>query len=138
MASGKKGKMAAIKKRSALLEKHTNNLNPRHGDVEDILLEERQMENPNEMMLELNDLPDLVVMEDEVGDPDIGVLVHQEEELLDDDVIETEVSAAGRRIDGTDGKAAGVAVDVIGQVAAIRADRCYDHVGRGGETLRKS
>src|SRR5687767_139973 len=88
MASGKKGKMAAIKKRSASLEKRTNNLNPRHGDVDDMLLEEHQVDNPNEMLVDVNDLPGLALMEDEVGDPDIGVLVHQEEELLDEDVID--------------------------------------------------
>ena len=84
MASGKKGKMAAIKKRSASLEKRTNNLNPRHGDADDMLLEEHQVDNPNEMLLDVDDLPGLALMEDEVGDPDIGVLVHQDEELLDD------------------------------------------------------
>ncbi|MEO5887515.1 MAG: sigma-70 family RNA polymerase sigma factor, partial [Anaerolineales bacterium] len=81
--------MAAIKKRSALLEKRTNNLNTRHGRMDDMLLEEHQVDNPNEMLVEMNDLPGLVMMEDEVGDPDIGVLVHQdEEELLDEDVID--------------------------------------------------
>jgi RNA polymerase primary sigma factor len=88
MASGKKGKMAAIKKRSALLEKRTNTLNPRHSDVDDMLLEEHLVDNPNEMLVEMTDLPGLALMEDEVGDPDIGVLVHQEEELLDEDVID--------------------------------------------------
>src|SRR5215207_1141245 len=88
MASGKKGKMAAIKKRSALLEKRTNNLNPRHGDVDDMLLDEHQVDNPNEMLVDVNELPGLALMEDEVDDPDIGVLVHQEDELLDEDVID--------------------------------------------------
>ena len=87
MASGKKGTMAAIKKRPALLEKRTNNLNSRHGDVNDMLLEEHQVDNPNEMLVDMNDLPDLALMED-VGDPDIGVLVHQEDELLDEDVLD--------------------------------------------------
>jgi len=58
------------------------------GDVDDMLLEERLVDNPNEMLVDVNDLPGLVLMEDEVGDPDIGVLVHQDEELLDEDVLD--------------------------------------------------
>ncbi|HET9909576.1 MAG TPA: sigma-70 family RNA polymerase sigma factor, partial [Anaerolineales bacterium] len=85
MASGKKGKMAAIKKRSAsMMEKRTNNTLPRDAQMDDLLLENHRAENPNEMLTEMNDLEGLVIMGDEVGDPDIGVLVQQEEELIDD------------------------------------------------------
>ena len=82
MASGKKGKMAAIKKRSvSLMEKRTNNMLPRSGQVDDLLLEDNRAENSNEILVEMNDLEGLVVIGDEMGDPDIGVLVQQEEEL---------------------------------------------------------
>ena len=77
--------MAAIKKRSvSLLEKRTNNMLPRSGQVEDLLLENNRAENSNEMLAEMNDLEGLVLIGDEMGDPDIGVLVQQEEELIDD------------------------------------------------------
>ncbi|MCI0609011.1 MAG: hypothetical protein L0Z71_08120, partial [Anaerolineae bacterium] len=85
MASGKKGKLAAIKRRSAsLMEKRTNNIMSGSEGMEDLLLEDHRAENPNEMLTGLNDLEGLVIMGDEVGDPDIGVLAQQEEELIDD------------------------------------------------------
>ena len=52
--------------------------------MEDLLLENHRAENPNEMLAEMNDLEGLVLIGDEMGDPDIGVLVQQEEELIDD------------------------------------------------------
>ena len=88
MASGKKGKMAAIKKRSALsMEKRTNNILPGSRQFEEMLLGDQRAEDPNEMLVEMNDLESLVLMGDEVGDPDIGMLA-QQEELIDDDVID--------------------------------------------------
>ena len=85
MASGKKGKMAAIKKRSAsLIEKRTNNLLPRSEQMEDLLLEDPRAETSKEMLAKMTDLEGLVLIEDEVGDPDLGALAQQEEELLDD------------------------------------------------------
>lgn len=52
--------------------------------MEDLLLKDHRAESPNEMLAEMNDLEDLVLVGDEMGDPDIGVLVQQEEELIDD------------------------------------------------------
>ena len=66
------------------MEKRTNNILPRSGQMEDLLLENHRAEKPNEILAEMNDLEGLVLIEDEVGDPDIGVLVQQEEELIDD------------------------------------------------------
>ncbi|HEY3475111.1 MAG TPA: sigma-70 factor domain-containing protein, partial [Anaerolineales bacterium] len=48
---------------------------------------ESRVENSNSNLAEENGLKDLVLMGDEVGDPDISMLVQQEEELLDDDPI---------------------------------------------------
>jgi RNA polymerase primary sigma factor len=89
MASGMKGKMAAIKKRSGFsMEKRTNSILSDSGQFEEMLLEDQRAESPNELLAEMNDLEGLVLMGDEVGDPDIGVLVQQEEELIDDDVLD--------------------------------------------------
>ena len=77
--------MAAIKKRSAsLMEKRTNNILPGSGQFEDMLLEDQRAENSNEILAEMNDLDGLVLMGDEVGDPDLGVLAQQEEELIEE------------------------------------------------------
>ncbi len=81
--------MAVIKKRSAsIMEKPANNLISRPQGVDDTLLEDTRAENPNEILVEMNGLAGLVLMGDEAGDPDISVLVKQEEELIDDDVID--------------------------------------------------
>ena len=89
MASGKKGKLAAIKKRSAsLMEKRTNNIIPQSEQLEDMLLEDQRAENPNDILVDMNEIEGLVIMGDEVGDPDIVVLARQEEELIDDDIID--------------------------------------------------
>ena len=85
MASGKKGKMAVIKKRSvSVMEKRTNNSIPRSERLENMFLEDERAEGPNEMLVDMNDMEGLVIMGDEVGDPDVGVLAQQEEELIDD------------------------------------------------------
>ena len=85
MASGKKGKMAAIKKRTAsVIEKRTNNILPHSEQMEDLLLEDPHAETSKAMLAKMTDLEGLVLIEEEVGDPDIGALAQQEEELLDD------------------------------------------------------
>src|SRR5215510_5121758 len=89
IASGKKGKMAVIKKRSvSVMEKRTNNLISQSEQLEDMLLEDQRAGNPNDMLVDMNDMDGLVIMGDEVGDPDIVVLARQEEELIHDDVID--------------------------------------------------
>ncbi|HKY54187.1 MAG TPA: hypothetical protein VJM08_07780, partial [Anaerolineales bacterium] len=76
--------MAAIKKRSASLMEKRNNILPRSERMEDLLLEDQGAEGPNEILADMNDLESLVLMGEEVGDPDIGVLAQQKEELIDD------------------------------------------------------
>ena len=44
--------------------------------------------NSNGELKEENGLKDLVLMGDEVGDPDISMLVQQENEILEDDVLD--------------------------------------------------
>ena len=81
--------MAVSKKQSAEeMEERANDLIWRPDDVRDALFEDSRAENPNEMLAEMNDLAELVLIGDEVGDPDISVLAQQEEELIDDDVID--------------------------------------------------
>ena len=66
------------------MEKRTNNILSGSGQFEDMLLEDQRAENSNEILAEMNDLDGLVLIGDEVGDPDLGVLAQQEEELIDD------------------------------------------------------
>src|SRR5512134_1394662 len=49
---------------------------------------ESHVKHSNGKLAEENGIKDLVLMGDEVGDPDISMLVQQENELLEDDVID--------------------------------------------------
>ena len=77
------------------MEKRTNNILPRSKQMEDLLLDSQRADSSKEMLAEMTDLEGLVLIADEVGDPDIGALAQQEEELLDDvlDVKNPEVAA---------------------------------------------
>lgn len=70
------------------MEKRKNNIIPGSEQLEDMLLEDQRGENPNDMLVDMNDMEGLVIMGNEVGDPDIVVLARQEEELINDDVID--------------------------------------------------
>ena len=77
-----------LKKRSSQKEKSKTKVKPsarraKHGAPNEPLLN-----NSNGKLGEENGLKDLVLMGDEVGDPDISMLAQQEEELLDDDIID--------------------------------------------------
>jgi RNA polymerase primary sigma factor len=77
-----------LKKRSSQKEKPKTKVKPsarraKHGAQREPLLN-----NSNGKLGEENGLKDLVLMGDEVGDPDISLLAQQEEELLDDDIID--------------------------------------------------
>jgi RNA polymerase primary sigma factor len=86
MSSGKKGNMV-LKKRSSQKQKAKPNTKPPSSRVQRTSWEESGMNNSNGKLAEENSLKDLVLMGDEVGDPDISLLAQQEEELLEDDPI---------------------------------------------------
>src|SRR5215211_8361374 len=86
MSSGKKGKMV-LKKRSSQKPKRKPAPKPSSARVEPPTWEESGMNPSNGKLAEANSLKDLVLMGDEVGDPDISILAQQEEELLEDDPI---------------------------------------------------
>jgi RNA polymerase primary sigma factor len=82
----KKGNMI-LKKRSSPKENHKAKVKPRPPRAKNTPWETLRVQNLNEPLVEENELTDLVLMGDEVGDPDMSILAQQEEELLDDDVI---------------------------------------------------
>jgi RNA polymerase primary sigma factor len=87
MASGKKGHMI-VKKRSSQKEKRKTKVKPSVPRAKDSAWQEDGAKNSNGKLKEENGLKDLVLMGDEVGDPDISMLVQQENELLEDDTID--------------------------------------------------
>jgi RNA polymerase primary sigma factor len=87
MASGKKGPMI-VKKRSSQKEKRKTKAKPSLPRAKSQEWQEPDVKNSNGKLKDENGLKDLVLMGDEVGDPDISMLVQQENELLEDDVID--------------------------------------------------
>ena len=78
----------ALKKRSPQKEKRRSKDKPETPPGKNPAREELRGENSNGNLKEENGLKDLVLMGDEVGDPDISLLVQQESELLEDDPID--------------------------------------------------
>jgi RNA polymerase primary sigma factor len=81
--------MAVKKKRSApIKEKRKAKIRPRLQRVRPVPVEASRFEEMDEAFgEESNGLADLVFMGDEMGDPDIGILAQQEDELLDKESI---------------------------------------------------
>jgi RNA polymerase primary sigma factor len=77
-----------VKKRSSQKEKRKTGAKPPLPRAKDRAWQEAQAQNSNGKLREENGLKDLVLMGDEVGDPDISMLVQQENELLEDDPID--------------------------------------------------
>jgi len=87
MSSGKKGHMS-VKKRSSQKEKRKTGARPPLPRAKDQAWQESHAKNSNGKLREENGFKDLVPMGDEVGDPDISMLVQQENELLEDEPID--------------------------------------------------
>ncbi|RPJ20255.1 MAG: sigma-70 family RNA polymerase sigma factor [Chloroflexi bacterium] len=87
VASGKKGIMI-VKKGSTSKEKRKTKVKPLPPRAKNSVRHEPRAENSNGELAEENGLKELVLMGDEVGDPDIGLLAQQEDEFLEDDVID--------------------------------------------------
>src|SRR3990172_10474889 len=78
-----------VVKKKALLRKAKRKMKmkPRPPRVREARLDEPLMENPNELLTNVNELEELALMGDEVGDPDASVLA-QQEELLEDEPLD--------------------------------------------------
>src|SRR5215211_5917063 len=77
-----------VKKRASLQkEKHKIRMKPRPPREEEARFEESLLESPTEILVDVNELTELALMGDEVGDPDASVLV-QQEELLEDEPLD--------------------------------------------------
>ena len=87
MSSGKKGQMI-VKKRSSQKEKRKTGSKPPLPRAKDQGWQETDPPNSNGKLSEENGIKDLVLMGDEVGDPDISMLVQQENEILEDEPID--------------------------------------------------
>jgi len=87
MSSGKKGQMN-VKKRSSQKEKRKPGVKPPLPRAKDQNWQESEAKNSNGKLREENGFKDLILMGDEVGDPDISMLVQQENEILEDEPID--------------------------------------------------
>jgi len=76
-----------VKKRSSQKEKRKTKVRPLSRAKNSVQGEPR-LKNSNGKLAEENGLKDLVLMGDEVGDPDISILAQQADELLEDDLID--------------------------------------------------
>src|SRR5688572_28772523 len=97
MSSGKKGHMT-VKKRSSQKEKPNTKAKPSQSRAQNQEWQEPHADNSNGKLSEETSFKDLVLMGDEVGDPDISLLVQQENELLEDELLDLkspEVAAEG-------------------------------------------
>jgi len=78
----------AVKKRASLQkEKRKIKMKPRPPRERQARFEESLLGNPSEVLVDMNELTELALMGDEVGDPDASVLV-QQEELLEEEPID--------------------------------------------------
>ena len=87
MSSGKKGHMI-VKKRSSQKEKRKTKVREILPRAKHMSWKEPRVENSNGKFAEESSLKELVLMGDEVADPDINMLAQQENEFLEDDVID--------------------------------------------------
>src|SRR5215210_1999981 len=77
-----------VKKRASLpKEKRKLRMKPRPPRERETRIEETLLDNPNEILVDVNELTELALMGDEVGDPDASVLV-QQEELLEEEPLD--------------------------------------------------
>ena len=77
-----------VKKGSSQKEKRKTKVKPLPPHPKNSARSETRVENSNGKSADENGLKDLVLMGDEVGDPDISLLVQQEDDFLEDDVID--------------------------------------------------
>src|SRR6266536_1928494 len=78
----------SIKKRLSPKDKRKTKVKPLSSRAKNPVRSEPRLNHSNGNLEDENGLKDLVLMGDEVGDPDISMLAQQEEELLEDDIID--------------------------------------------------
>src|ERR1043165_5174904 len=78
----------SLKKKSSQKDKRKPKVKPLSSRANGSAEDEPSVNHPNGKATDENALNDLVLMGDEVGDPDISLLEQQEEELLEDDNID--------------------------------------------------
>jgi RNA polymerase primary sigma factor len=86
MSSGKKGQMI-VKKRSSQKEKRKTKAKESVSHTKNGSRKETHAEESKDQFAEETSLKDLVLMGDEVADPDINMLAQQENEFIEDDPI---------------------------------------------------
>ncbi len=77
-----------VKKRSSPKDKRKTKVKPLPLRARKSARSEPAEANSNGKLADENGLKDLVLMGDEVGDPDIGMLAQQEDELLEEDILD--------------------------------------------------
>jgi RNA polymerase primary sigma factor len=78
----------AVKKRASIhKEKRKIRMKTRPARESEARFDESLLENPTEALVDINELTDLALIGDEVGDPDASVLV-QQEELLEEEPLD--------------------------------------------------
>src|SRR5919106_3579253 len=77
-----------VRKRTLLRkEKRRIKIRPRPPRERETRFDESLVENPNEVLVDMNELADLALIGDEVADPDASVLA-QQEELLEEEPLD--------------------------------------------------
>jgi RNA polymerase primary sigma factor len=77
-----------VKKRSSQKEKRKTKVKSPSPQAKKTARSEAPPQSSNGILAEENGLQDLVLMGDEVGDPDISLLAQQEDELFEEDVVD--------------------------------------------------
>jgi RNA polymerase primary sigma factor len=119
MSSGKKGSMT-VKKRSSQKEKRNTKAKPSLPRAKSQEWQESNTKNSNGKLKEENGFKELVLMGDEVGDPDISMLVQQENELLEDEPLDLKNPQVAAELSETDNVR--LYLREIGEVKLLDAD----------------
>jgi RNA polymerase primary sigma factor len=119
MSSGKKGSMT-VKKRSSQKEKRNTKAKPSLPRAKSQEWQESNTKNSNGKLKEENGFKELVLIGDEVGDPDISMLVQQENELLEDEPLDLKNPQVAAELSETD--SVRLYLREIGEVKLLDAD----------------
>jgi RNA polymerase primary sigma factor len=109
-----------VKKRSSQKEKRKSKAKPSLPRAKSQEWQEPNTKNSNGKLKEENSFKDLVLTGDEVGDPDISMLVQQENELLDDEPLDLKNPEVAAELSETDNVR--LYLREIGEVKLLDAD----------------
>jgi RNA polymerase primary sigma factor len=110
----------SVKKRSSQKEKRKSNAKLPLSRAKNQEGQELNTKNSNGRLKEENGFKDLVLMGDEVGDPDISMLAQQENELLDEEPIDLKSPEVAAELSETDNVR--LYLREIGEVKLLDAD----------------